>query len=88
MQNPSLLRFLAAVQDHADTSKTLMTAAGYDALELQLAVAIALDEGFVEPSGKIHPSLSLTAAGRAWAIAELAPFTSLMAVADLSGRVA
>lgn len=88
MRNLPLLRFLAAVEEHAATSKTLMDAAGYDPLELQLAVAIATEEGFVKPTGQIHPSLRLTAVGLAWATEELAPFASLFPAASLIGEVA
>lgn len=78
MRNMNLLRFLSAVQDHNDTCNTLMAASGYDPLELQIAVSAAQEAGFVEGTGKIHPSLRLTADGRAWAAIELAPFGPLI----------
>jgi len=86
MRNLALLQFLAGVQQHCDSSATLMAATGYDPLELQVAVAIAGEAGFTEPTGEIHPCLRLTAAGRAWAAAELAPFADLVARSDVSAR--
>lgn len=83
--NMNLLRFLSAVQTHNETSKTLMAAAGYDVLELQIAAAMADDAGFVEATGQIHPSLRLTAAGLAWATQELAPFAHLIATTAMRG---
>lgn len=85
-KNPALLRFLGAVQHHSETTSTLLAASGYDPLELQVAVAAAQDLGLVEATGKIHPSLRITNAGRAWAAAELAPLVGLLPVTDLSGR--
>lgn len=79
MGNAPLLRFLAAVQDHAATGKSLMACSGYDALELQVAIQTAQLAGYAEPTGKGTPLLRLTAEGRAWATAQLAPFASLMA---------
>jgi len=73
----NLLRFLSAVQEHTETATTLMAASGYDPLELQIAVCAAQKNGFVEGTGKIHPSLRLTAAGRAWAAEQLADFEPL-----------
>lgn len=86
LKNPALLRFLGAVQHHSETSSTLLTASGYDPLELQVAVSAAQDLGLVEPTGEIHPSLRITNAGRAWAAVELAPLLSLMPASELSGR--
>lgn len=56
LKNPALLRFLGAVQHHSETSSTLLSASGYDPLELQVAVSAAQDLGLVEPTGEIHPS--------------------------------
>lgn len=78
MRNPSLLRFLAAVEHHAATTATLMAASDLDPLSLQLAVAEAEERGLVQATGEIHPALRLTAAGREWAAAELAPFKHLI----------
>lgn len=88
MRNQSLLRFLAAVQTHTDTGTTLMAASGYDPLELQIAVTLAQENGFIEHTGKIQPSLRITDAGRAWAAGELAPFKGLLADLAVSGRAA
>ncbi|WP_282129373.1 hypothetical protein [Roseobacter litoralis] len=78
MRNASLLLFLAAVQRHVDTAATLMRAARMDALELQTAVALAQETGLVAPTGKIHPSLTLTADGRKWVADELACIAPLL----------
>lgn len=86
MHNLPLLRFLAAVQEHAETATTLMRAAGLDPLELQVAVATAREAGFVEGTGNIQPSLRLTAAGRAWAGRELAPFARLAVATARQGE--
>lgn len=86
-KNPALLRFLGAVQHHSETSSTLLAASGYDPLELQVAVSAAQDLGLVEATGRIHPSLRITTAGRAWAAMELAPLLGLMPASELSGRV-
>lgn len=77
MRNPPMLGFLAAVQTHSETAATLLSISGLDVLELQIATVTALEAGYVAPTGKIHPSLTLTAEGRAWAAAELKPFTRL-----------
>ncbi|MBT8169893.1 hypothetical protein [Falsiruegeria litorea] len=87
MHNPSLLRFLAAIQTHTETGKTLMASAGYDALELQVAVSAAQTAGFVESTGQIQPSLRLTAAGWAWVAEELKPFKPLL-LPSINGRAA
>jgi hypothetical protein len=87
MRNLALLRFLGAVQDHAATGRTLMTCAGYDPQELQIAVQTATQAGFVAATGKIHPSLRLTAEGWAWARTELAPFARLVAGETARGLV-
>ena len=88
MRNPPLLRFLAAVQEHTETGTTLMAAAGYDPIELQLAVTTAREHGFIEATGQVQPSLCITNAGRTWAAAELAPFAGLMARTGMEGRAA
>lgn len=80
MRNMSLLRFLAAVQEHATSTKSLMGTSGYDPLELQIAVGMAMETGFIESTpfrDPGHPSHRLTAAGAAWAADELAGFAPL-----------
>lgn len=88
MRNPSLLRFLAAVEEHTKTGVLLMTAADCDPSELSLAASTAMELGFVEGTGWVQPSLRLTDAGRDWAAAELAPFARLMAATSAIGRAA
>ena len=78
LQNVPLLHFLAAVQAHCDTVAPLMHTSGLGAADLGLAVACAQEAGFVETTGEMHPALRLTAAGRAWAAQELAPFAKLI----------
>lgn len=84
----NLLRFLSAVQEHTESSTTLMAASGYDPLELQIAVIAAQKAGFVEGTGKLHPSLRLTAAGRAWAADQLADFEPLVRFLEPKVRAA
>lgn len=88
MRNMNLLRFLSAVQEHTESTTTLMVASGYDPLELQIAVMAAQNQGFVEGTGKIHPSLRLTAAGRVWAADQLAGFEPLARAIEPKVRAA
>lgn len=85
MRNVGLLRFLAAVQCHNNTTTTLLDASGFDACELQIAVAAAEEAGFIEATGKVQPSLVITAAGRDWVRQELAPFFPLLQAAMKGG---
>ncbi|MQQ09087.1 hypothetical protein GFB49_11530 [Epibacterium sp. SM1979] len=88
MRNPSLLRFLAAVDEYTKTGALLMTVSGYDPAELAVAVRSAMELGFIEGTGEVHPSLRITDAGRDWAAEELAPFARLMAATSAIGRAA
>jgi len=68
MSDIATLRFLTAVQRHTKTAATLMGASGLSPEDLQPAVAKALEAGFVETTGQIHPVLRLTDAGLALAM--------------------
>lgn len=77
MHNPAMLRFLAAVQQHADTGRSLMRCSGYDPLEMQVAVATARAAWLIEPD-RAAGRFRLSAEGRSWVCAQLAPFAPLM----------
>jgi len=79
IHNPAMLRFLAAVQQHADTGRALMRCSGYDPLEMQVALAAAREAGLIEPTAGAG-RFRLSDDGRAWARAQMAPFAPLLRV--------
>lgn len=90
-----MLRVLAALDRPHRTAETVATAAGFDPLDLALALAEGRRLGLLTPSRQPAPRIeagrvvgpeaegddlpAITPAGRAWAAATLAPLGDLLA---------
>lgn len=79
MRNPRLLRFLAAVDQHALTGVRLTKTSGYDRIDLGLAVSTATRQGLLFTPDLPCGGFALTESGLRWCSEELLPFRDLIA---------
>lgn len=84
MRNPSLLGFLAAVEQVSATGERLGSVTGYDALENGVAVGTAKKAGLIADTN-VAGAYRITEKGWNWIAAELAPLSALTAALAARG---